>query len=199
MVQQNLTTKAHNSNNFSPNSGDSITEITSIPSQHTERYVMVSSHWLSSFLGTYSQYSGVIRKTRVRDARIVVLEDKRFTNWVILPSAWLRIWGISLSYTRTSFGSEYLLRPIRVVADDSPIFQACIEGNIERIGLLLNNSSATLHDTSKWGWTLLHVCLPVPISLFFPQRCEHLFTDILSDCSHACTAWAMLLVDPKRM
>jgi hypothetical protein len=163
VVQQTRTIKSLAFNKYSSNSGNSVIAITLIPAHHPERYVKVSNHWLSSFLGTYSQYSGTVRQTMIREARKKELEKKWFTNWVILPSAWLRIWEVSLSYTRTAFGSEYLLKPIRVVADDSPIFQACIEGNIKRINLLLNNSSTTLHDTSTWGWTLLYVSYPAPL------------------------------------
>lgn len=129
------------------------------PCQNTKMFFPTTNHWISSFFGVYSHHSGVTRTIQVKHGRMQVSEGELVIKRVILPSAWLRLWGVSITCMRRNLGWEYLFTPIRVVSDCSPIFRACREGDIHEVISLLNNSQATLQDTSEWGWSLLHVSL----------------------------------------
>ncbi|OBT61066.1 hypothetical protein VE03_09483 [Pseudogymnoascus sp. 23342-1-I1] len=84
-------------------------------------------------------------------------EDENYGEWRLVPVSWSRLNGICFSWTK-SFGNwQYSLKTIRVVNDDSPIFEACATGDILRVIKLLSVGTANLCDTNDEGETLLHV------------------------------------------
>jgi hypothetical protein len=128
-------------------------------SQATKMYSNIANYWLSCFLGVYGHHSGVVRAIKLKDGEMSISEGEEVMKSVILPSAWIRLRGVSITCMRRNLNWEYLFSPIRVVSDGSPIFAACREGDINEVRSLLRNSHATLQDTSEWGWSLLHVSL----------------------------------------
>lgn len=63
---------------------------------------------------------------------------------------------------------KYTFRPILVVPEDAPIFEACETGSIDDIIGILNQGSASLHNVLPNGRTLLHVRLYGCIFAFCP-------------------------------
>jgi hypothetical protein len=120
-------------------------------------YVALNNRSLSCFLGLYNHHSGALRVSHVKDGKLTVSEGHQIQKWTILPSAWLSQCGFAGMCINKSLRREYHCTPIRVVPDSSQIIDACRIGDIREISSLLINSQASLHDTTEWGWSLLHV------------------------------------------
>ena len=74
---------------------------------------------------------------------------------VRLPSWFLQQqWAVAV--LRATTGWQYNLRIIRVLPYDANIFELCDEGNIERIGQLIESGEASIYDQMADGFTLLH-------------------------------------------
>ncbi|KAL8716637.1 MAG: hypothetical protein Q9225_006048 [Loekoesia sp. 1 TL-2023] len=84
-------------------------------------------------------------------------KDEAYEEWRLIPAAWSRSIGICIRSSKTLGIWQYSLKPIRVVDDDSEIFEACAAGDIGRIIDLLSTTTATLSDVNDEGETLLHV------------------------------------------
>lgn len=83
-------------------------------------------------------------------------ENKVYEEWRIIPAAWSRLNGFCIRWTPFSIW-QYSFKTIRVVDDDSQIFEVCATGNIEKMISLLSAKSATLSDVNDDGESLLHV------------------------------------------
>ncbi|EPE24808.1 Ankyrin repeat-containing protein [Glarea lozoyensis ATCC 20868] len=123
----------------------------------TKDYVAHNNYSLSCFLGLYNHHSGALRVSQVKDGQIIASEGHQIQKWTILPSAWLSKCGLAGMCVNKSLRREYQCTPIRVVPDSAPIINACRIGDIRAIRSLLIESQATVHDTTEWGWSLLHV------------------------------------------
>ncbi|TGO29917.1 hypothetical protein BPAE_0009g00110 [Botrytis paeoniae] len=75
----------------------------------------------------------------------------------ILPKAWIRLKGMHIKQSRRFGRWTYYFRPIRVVTDNSPIFDACRNGDIGGVLQLVHTGKASVFDTSQGGCNLLHV------------------------------------------
>jgi hypothetical protein len=84
-------------------------------------------------------------------------KDEIYGECRLVPVSWSRLNGICFRWTK-SFGIwQYSLNTIRVVDDDSQIFEVCATGDITSMIKLLSAGTATLSDINDEGETLLHV------------------------------------------
>jgi hypothetical protein len=83
------------------------------------------------------------------------------SSFTFFPSWWLTKvgmkYGMEASLFSTPTGWQFNFNPIRAIPDDSPIFKACQQGNVETVRFLLSEGSASVRDTNSKGWTPLHV------------------------------------------
>ena len=83
---------------------------------------------------------------------------------LILPAPWILKKGslVTLEYTtrenrKTSFHIN--IEPIRIIPEESPVFQACLKGDVKAVSLMIEGGQASRHDRAECGWTLLDVTL----------------------------------------
>lgn len=65
------------------------------------------------------------------------------------PPAWLRIRGLEKRESRCRGQWQYNFVPINVVADKSPLFEACRTGNLERVKYLVRKKKASLSNLAS--------------------------------------------------
>ena len=70
---------------------------------------------------------------------------------------WLsnRVWEINIAQQHN--GWDHKLRTYNVVALDSPLFRACLNGDIETVRRLFSFRQASPFDINEYGWTALFV------------------------------------------
>ncbi|KAJ8068491.1 hypothetical protein OCU04_004042 [Sclerotinia nivalis] len=120
-----------------------------------------NSYWLFSSWSTTSILHQQRKKTRFADvtADAIVADDDIDIDIdsKVLPKAWLRVRGISIKQSRRFGTWTYSFRPICVVPDTSPIFEACKNGDVGEVIRLVQSGMASVFDTSQEGYNLLHV------------------------------------------
>jgi hypothetical protein len=52
---------------------------------------------------------------------------------------------------------QYTFRPLRIIPEDSQIFDACKYGDLEELMRWFREGVATVYDSTPLGWTLIHV------------------------------------------
>lgn len=96
------------------------------------------------------------------------------SSFTFFPSWWLnRVgmkYGMEANLSSTPTGWQFNFNPIRVVPDDSPIFNACRKGSISTVQFLLAEGEASVRDTNSKGWTPLHVSSSTQCSLTDPEK-----------------------------
>ena len=88
-----------------------------------------------------------------------VLEDEEteFSCKFLPFCIYLTCAGASLFEKTTPSSSFRCFTPIHVVPDDSPGILAAREGDLSKLQLLISTGRASISDTTRDGWTLLHV------------------------------------------
>lgn len=78
-------------------------------------------------------------------------------EWRIFPHAYLGMKSYSIG---PRFGIPGLsLRPIYVLPEESPIFQACKSGDLTQMKTLVDAEGDLICATTEEGWNLLHVSI----------------------------------------
>jgi hypothetical protein len=84
-------------------------------------------------------------------------EDSISEEWMLVPTAWSKLSGISITWTRSLGNWQYIFGSIRVVADDDRVFLVCASGDLPALIRPLSSREATLSDVNDQGESLLHV------------------------------------------
>lgn len=91
---------------------------------------------------------------------------------LVLPAPWVLRKGtlVALEYVtrenrKTSF--QINIEPVRMITEDSPVFRACYEGDLNAVHQLIEGGQASRHDRDQHRWTLLDETLR---GIFFETR-----------------------------
>lgn len=146
-----------------PSSATSIREPTlkALPSSGSSIVVClshISLRWPSfgyyqyRVLSSLPRFEGRSETQEISNKKYKVLIERR-----ILPAAWLGIPGVTLQIQRIWRDWQCSFHFTRIVGYDSPVFDACIFGDIEKVIRLIDEGLATIFDIFEDGSTLLHV------------------------------------------
>ena len=88
--------------------------------------------------------------------------EQQETTLEIYPATWLLrlgfCYGLEMnSLTSSTHGWKQTLFFPHIVPDDAPIFQLCVDGDLDGVRKLLSEGSASVRDTDEGGSTPLHV------------------------------------------
>lgn len=132
----------------------------SIRSRHYSRTTKVYHFWFGKVrLETFMRdlYDAKFDYTRSSS----IYQSHWHARILVLPAPWLLRKGslVTLEYIirenkKTSF--QVNIEPIRIIAEDSPIFTACYKGDLKTVRHLMEGGQASRYDRDKNGWTLLH-------------------------------------------
>ena len=162
MAHQNggsITISSHDESESLRRITTTISSTTINPNKRTMTSVTAKKTWIG--IGWY-HYQSRIRASRSHPHSPNDLisqndNDDKEIKRSYLPASWFSSRGFSFCTTRTWGIWHYSFRPIRVVSRSSRIFRAAHKGNIPLIIELLDKREATIYDTNKYGWNLLHI------------------------------------------
>ncbi|MCJ1270791.1 hypothetical protein MMC22_010688 [Lobaria immixta] len=132
----------------------------SIRSRHYSRTTKVYHFWFGKVrIETFMHDLANAKFDYTRSSSIY--ESHWHARMLVLPAPWILRKGslVTLEYIirenkKTSF--QVNIEPIRIIAEDSPIFTACYKGDLKTVRQLMEGGQASRHDRDKNGWTLLH-------------------------------------------
>lgn len=132
----------------------------SIRSRHYSRTTKVYHFWFGKVrIETFMRGLSEAKFDYTRSSSIC--ESHRHARILVLPAPWILRKGslVTLDHIirenkKTSF--QVNIEPIRIIAEDSPIFTACYKGDLKVVRQLMEGGQASRHDRDKNGCSLLH-------------------------------------------
>lgn len=132
----------------------------SIRSRHYSRTAKVYHFWFGKVrIETFMRGLSEAKFDYTRSSSIC--ESHRHARLLVLPAPWILRKGslVTLDHIirenkKTSF--QVNIEPIRIIAEDSPIFTACYKGDLKVVRQLMEGGQASRHDRDKNGRSLLH-------------------------------------------
>lgn len=145
-----------------------------IPRSQKASEKMVQTYWLG--IGIFQRITTYFTYDHTREGQqpseTVEVEYKFF------PNTWLTNTGFSRKMSSTYGQWNYLWTPLNIRPDNSPVFRACVTGNVEEVRHLIVNREASIYDTMQDGYNLLHVSIHKSRELTFAYtvigRCHSL-------------------------
>lgn len=153
--------------------------------------------WKSYYYDLTQTFFGAMthttRTTSLRSGFILddILNDEGYPyeheeSFRIMPAGWLLKLGFKCAYNfsihnSSTQGWQFTIKPINLVPDDSPIFEYCVQGNVEMVRDLLSRNLASVRDVDSDGRTALHVSH----AAFLYVLATYNSTDLLISPSHS--------------